>query len=149
GRRIYVGADITVFYPGQKGFTPDVIAVADVDPGRRDSWMVSFERKGVDLAVEVDYQGSRRKDFVDNVKRYDGVALREYFAYDMDRRLLRAYRLPGPGARYEAIPPREGRFHSSVLDLDVALEVDHVRFHLGGAVLVGETEAVASLQQML
>src|SRR5262245_57777059 len=55
GRRVYVGADITVFYPGQKGFTPDVIAVADVEPGQRDAWMVSDERRGIDLCFEVHY----------------------------------------------------------------------------------------------
>ena len=41
GRRTYVGADIAVFYPGKKGFTPDVIAVNDVEPRSRDCWMVS------------------------------------------------------------------------------------------------------------
>lgn len=35
GRRIYVGAEIKVFYPGEKGFTLDVIAVTDVDPRPR------------------------------------------------------------------------------------------------------------------
>jgi hypothetical protein len=149
GRRIYVGADITVYYPGKKGFTPDVIAVTDVDPGRRDSWMVSVERKGVDLAFEVHYQGDRRKDFIENPKRYAALGIREYFAHDMERRLLRAYRLPRPGAAYEAIPPREGRFHSTVLDLDIALEGDQVRFYVGGAVLLSEAETVTNLQRLL
>jgi Uma2 family endonuclease len=149
GRRIYVGADITVFYPGKKGFTPDVIAVADVEPGRRDSWMVSVERKGVDLAFEVHYQGNRRKDFIANTKRYAALGIREYFAHDMKRRILRAYRLPRPGAGYEPIPLHEGRFHSTVLDLDIALELDHVRFYVGGAVLVSEAETVTNLQRML
>jgi hypothetical protein len=59
GRRIYVGADIKVYYPGKKGFTPDVIAVTDVDPRMRDCWMVSQEGKGIELAFEVHYDRRR------------------------------------------------------------------------------------------
>src|SRR5262249_25024454 len=40
GRKIYVGADITVYYPGKKGFTPDVLAVNEVNSNPRDCWMV-------------------------------------------------------------------------------------------------------------
>jgi Uma2 family endonuclease len=149
GRRIYVGADIKVYYPGKKGFTPDVIAVNDVDARQRDCWMVSKEGKGVDLAFEVHYKGDWRKDFVTNVKKYAALGIREYFIYDLRRELLKAYRLPKSGAAYEPIPPRGGRFRSRVLELDVALEAGEVRFYEGGAILVTETELVGKLEKMV
>jgi Uma2 family endonuclease len=149
GRRIYVGADIKVYYPGRKGFTPDVIAVTDVDGGQRDCWMVSQEGKGVDLAFEVHYEGDRRKDFETNVVRYAALGIQEYFAYDLRREILKGYRLPRAGADYAPIPFRAGRLGSRVLDLDVALEEGQVRFYQGGALLVTETEIVGKLEHML
>jgi Uma2 family endonuclease len=149
GRRIYIGANIKVYYPDAKGFTPDVIAVTDVDPGRRDCWMVSQEGKGVDLAFEVHYKGNRYKDLQGNVEKYASLGIHEYFVYDIRRRLLKAYELPRGGAKYLPIPPRAGRFHSRMLELDVALEDEEVRFYLGEAILVTETETVTKLQHML
>jgi hypothetical protein len=150
GRRIYVGADITVYYPGAKGFTPDVIAVTDVDPGKRDCWMVSKEGKGVDLAFEVHYKGEWKKDFVSNVKKFAGYRIHEYFIHDVRRHLLRGYRLPAAaGAEYELIPSRAGRLHSSVLELDLALENGQVRFYQGGAILVTSTELIGKLESMV
>ncbi|MFT3775960.1 MAG: Uma2 family endonuclease [Minicystis sp.] len=149
GRRIYVGADIKVYYPGQKGFTPDVIAVIDADPRSRDCWMVSQEGKGVDLAFEVHYKGDRKKDFVTNVKKFAALGIREYFIYDINRAILRAHRLPRPGAPYELIAPQAGRFRSTVLDLEVSLEKGVVRFYKDGAMLVSEPEMVDKLEQMI
>src|SRR4051794_15824865 len=48
GGRVYVGAERKMFYPGEKGFTPDIIVVTDVSTQKRDCWMVSKEGKGVD-----------------------------------------------------------------------------------------------------
>jgi Uma2 family endonuclease len=149
GRRIYVGADIKVYYPGRKGFTPDVIAVADVDPGPRDCWMVSKEGKGVDLAFEVHYKGDRKKDFRTNVERFAAVGIPEYFIYDIRRAVLVGYRLPRRGAAYQPIPPRRARLPSEILGLDVALEEDRVRFYFGAAALVPSTETVTKLEHML
>jgi hypothetical protein len=148
-RRIYVGADIKVYYPGQKGFTPDVIAVTEVEPGQRDCWMVSKEGKGVDLAFEVHYRGDWRKDFVVNVKKYAALGIREYFIHDLRREILRAYRLPRGAAQYELIPPQVGRLRSQVLELDVALEAGQVRFYEGGAIVVTEAELIGKLERMI
>lgn len=150
GRRIYVGADIKVYYPGHKGFTPDVIALADVDPRPRDCWMVSLEGKGVDLALEVHYLGDWDKDFVKNVKKYAALGVREYFVYDIRRETLKGYSLPHESAKhYQPIQPRVGRLRSSVLDLDLTVEAGRLRFYLGAAQLVTETELIGKLEQMV
>jgi Uma2 family endonuclease len=149
-RRTYVGADIAVFYPGKKGFTPDVIAVNDVDQRPRDCWMVSAEGKGIDLALEVHYKGDWRKDFVKNVKKYAAFGVREYFIYDIRRGLLRGYELPHDGAsEYALISAHVGRFRSNVLDLDLALEGGQLRFYRDGAMLITDREIVGKLEQMV
>ncbi|WP_044988408.1 Uma2 family endonuclease [Sorangium cellulosum] len=150
GRRIYVGAEIKVYYPGEKGFTPDVIAVTDVDPGPRLCWMVSAEGKGIDLAIEVHYAGDWRKDFVDNVVRYAALGIREYFVYDIPRGHIRGYRLPSTGVRrYESIPSRIGRYRSEVLELELTVESGRLRFYADTAELVTASELVGKLERMI
>lgn len=150
GRRMYVGAEIKVFYPGEKGFTPDVIAVADVDQHPRNCWMVSREGKGVDLALEVHYEGDWRKDFVDNVAKYASLGIHEYFIYDVRRGQVRGHRLPRSGpVSYEVIPSRAGKYRSDVLDLELAVEGGRLRFYLGTAELITATEMVDKLERMV
>jgi len=150
GRRIYVGAEIEVYYPGEKGFTPDVIAVADVDPGPRKSWMVSREGKGIDLALEVHSLGHRRKDMVTNVARYASLGISEYFVYDIPREVLKGYRLPPPRARaYQVIRPKSGHHRSEVLDLELALEGGRLRFYAGTAELITTAELAIKLEKMV
>jgi hypothetical protein len=149
-RRIYVGAEIKVFYPGEKGFTPDVLAVTDVDPGPRTCWMVSRERKGIDLALEIHFLGNRRKDLVTNVARYASLGISEYFVYDIPRAQLRGYRLPPSGPRgYEIVRPKRGRHRSEVLDLELALEGGRLRFYAGTAELVTAAELALKLEKMV
>ncbi|MGK4005446.1 Uma2 family endonuclease [Sorangium sp. So ce1036] len=150
GRRIYVGAEIKVYSPGEKGFTPDVIAVADVDPGPRQCWMVSAEGKGVDLALEVHHAGDWRKDFVRNVAKYAALGIREYFVYDIPRGHIKGHRLPSTGVRrYESIPSRAGRYRSEVLDLELTVESGRLRFYAGTAELVTSGELVGKLERMV
>ena len=41
-----------MYYPGERMFSPDLIAVVDVDPHPRDHWSVSAEGRGLDVARE-------------------------------------------------------------------------------------------------
>lgn len=136
GRSIYVGVDITVFYPGEKGFTPDLIAIRDVPAGPRDCWMVSREGRGVELALEVHSRGSWRKDFVDNVEKYARMGILEYFIFDVHRRHLVGYRLAAGERRYESLRPALGRLSSQVLGLDLIVEEGALRFYHGTAALL-------------
>src|SRR5512138_1630435 len=43
GRKVYLSAELPVYYPGERMFAPDVIAVLDVEPHQRSSWVVSHE----------------------------------------------------------------------------------------------------------
>ncbi len=53
GRKIYLSSELGVFYPGVARFAPDVLAVLDVEPGDRMSWVVAKEGKGLDFVLEV------------------------------------------------------------------------------------------------
>src|SRR6185503_4110611 len=48
-RKIYISSELGVFYPGEARFSPDVLAVLDVELRERDRWVVVDEGKGLDL----------------------------------------------------------------------------------------------------
>ena len=146
-RRVYVGMDLTVYYPGQPRFAPDVLAVFDVDPGPRDKWVVSAEGKGLDFALEVLVSGSRRKDLEDNVRFYAALGIPEYFVYDRGRRRLSGFQLAAGGARaYEPLVPQHGHFVSNVLGLNLVIEEERLRFYAGNAPLLDAAELIARLE---
>jgi hypothetical protein len=69
GRRVYFASELPVYYPGEKMFAPDVIAVFDVETRSRMHWTVSAEGKGIDFAMEVLWAGRSKKDLEENVTR--------------------------------------------------------------------------------
>jgi Uma2 family endonuclease len=156
GRKVYISSNLPVFYPGERSFAPDVLAVRDVEPHDREKWVVDLEGKGLDLAIEVHVSGNREKDEVDNVERYAQLGIEEYFFFDRKRRILCGYRLPGdhdpkaPKRRaYQPIIPQEGRLPSDVLGLDLMLEGDRLRFYHGSATVLEADELIAKLGSAL
>jgi Uma2 family endonuclease len=153
GRVIYLAEEMAVVYPGKQVFTPDVLAVLDVeepDDDARMAWVVADEGRGLDLALEVLHRGDRKKDLVDNVERYASLGIAEYFVYDWGKQQLHGYRLASPDARrYERIVPQSGRYHSSVLGLDLVLERGSLRFYLGMAELIGSADLIDRLTGMV
>jgi Uma2 family endonuclease len=133
-RRVYLSSNLLVYYPNERVFAPDLIAVLDVDPHLRDRWVVSHEGKGLDLALEVMYRGDDRKDLERNVEWYARLGIPEYFLFDRKRMTLRGWALPRPDARrYEPLLPQAGRWPSRVLGLELGLEGDRLRFFFGTA----------------
>jgi Uma2 family endonuclease len=98
-RRIYLAAELPVYYPAEPRFAPDLLAVLDVEDADRDKWVVSTEGKGLDWVLEVHVGGDRKKDAELNVARYARLGVPEYFLYDRARNRLAAYRLASPDAR--------------------------------------------------
>jgi Uma2 family endonuclease len=146
--QVYVGAERKVLYPGQKGFTPDIIAVVGVSPHKRDCWMVSHEGRGVDVIIEVHYKGDWRKDFVNNVTRYAQLGVPEYFIFNARHGALTAYHLPEGGAEYVPMRRRAGRYHSAKLGLDVAVRRGKLRFFHETARLPTPDELIAELEDI-
>jgi Uma2 family endonuclease len=156
GRRIYISSNLPVFYPGERRFAPDVMAVRDVEPHDREKWVVASEGKGLDWALEVHVSGDREKDEVLNVERYARLGIEEYFYFDRRRLLLRGYRLPAEGEPskssrrvYQPIVPQEGRLTSRVLGLDLMVERDRLRFYYGMASVPEADELIARLGSAL
>ena len=153
GRVIYLAEELAVLYPGERGFTPDILAVSDVpqpDDDPRMAWVVTDEGKGLDLVLEVLHHGNRKKDLVDNAERYARLGIPEYFIYDRARQQVHGYRLPGLGAtRYQRVIPQFGRHGSQVLGLDLAVEHGKLRFFYGMSELFGSDELIGRLKSMV
>jgi Uma2 family endonuclease len=153
GRVVYLAEELAVLYPGEKPFSPDILAVLDVEPSEDDermSWMVVDEGKGPDLVIEVLHRGNRDKDLVENVVRYARLGISEYFVYDRARQQIHGYRLPEPGApRYQRILPRLGHCRSRVLGLDLAILGNTLRFLSGEATLPLSADLITRLQGMV
>ncbi len=149
GRRVYVTSEIAVYYPGEPRFAPDVLAVLDVDPHDRNTWVVEKEGKGLDFVLEVHVAGDFSKDHVTNVARYARLGIAEYFLFDRGRGSLYGYRLPAGRRVYERIVPQLGRFTSGVLGLDLALIDGKLRFIAGDAAVPQTVELLAQIGGML
>jgi Uma2 family endonuclease len=141
GRRVYLSSELPVYYPGARMFAPDLIAVCDVEPHERMRWVVAHEGKGLDLALEVTLEGSRKKDLEENVARFAELGIPEYFVFDRRSRRLHGWRLEGKRA-YVPIVPQAGRWRAEVLGLDLGVEGDRFRFYAGSAVLPEAAELV-------
>lgn len=148
-RRIYLAAELPVYYPAEPRFAPDLLAGLDVDDHERDSWIVSKEQRGLDWVLEVHVGGDRKKDAERNVARYARVGIAEYFVYDRARNRLQAFRLAPETQTYTAIVPQHGKYASAVLGLEVQVESDRLRFYAGTALLLESDEIIARLERML
>ncbi|MDC0741925.1 Uma2 family endonuclease [Polyangium mundeleinium] len=153
GRRIYLAEELNVLYPGERAFCPDILAVLDVpqpEDDERMAWVVADEGRGLDLVIEVLYEGHRKKDLVDNVERYARLGIPEYFVYDRKKQQLHGYRFPSPEARrYQRIVPQGGRYASAVLGLDLAIENGKLEFFYGMAALFGTEDLIGRLKGMM
>lgn len=153
GRVIYLAEELSVFYPNERAFTPDILAVRDVaesEDDERTAWVVAGEGRGIDLAIEIVFEGERAKDLVHNVERYARLGIAEYFVYDRKRQNLFGYHLPSPEARrYQRIIPQGGRHGSAVLGLDLAIVNGKLEFFYGMSEIFGSDDLIARLQMMM
>jgi Uma2 family endonuclease len=152
GRVVYVAEEMSVVYPGERAFSPDVLAVLEVPQPEDDprlSWVVVDEGKGIDLAFEVLHHGDRNKDLVRNVAWYARLGIPEYFVYDRGQQRIHGYRLAEGGGRYDRIVPQAGRFASRVLGLDLAIQDGKLRFFQGMAELFDTENLIGRLNGMV
>jgi Uma2 family endonuclease len=149
-RRVYLSAELPVYYPDEPMFAPDLLAVLDVEAHERMSWVTSHEHKGLDFVLEINVSGDRKKDFEDNVVRYARLGIPEYFALDVPRTRLVGWRLASPDAgSYVPIVPQSGRWASRVLELDLSIEGGQLRFFHGTAPLPDARELIVRLSSMV
>ena len=149
GRGVYLGSELPVYYPGERVFAPDLIAVLDVDPHPRERWAVSQEKRGVDLALEITLHGDPKKDLERNVVLFARLGIPEYFVLDARTSRLIGYRLAPGDSTYTPVVPQGGRWTSKVLGLDLSLEAGRVRFFHGSAALPEASELIVRLEGMM
>lgn len=131
GRRMYIAGNLPIYYPGERMFSPDLIAVDNAEQRQRDSWIVDAEGQGLDVAIEIVVRGDRKKDLERNVERYAGLGIPEYYLFDRRRMTLAAWELDG--GRYRRRVPQNGRYESPILGLELWLDGDRLRFSVGDA----------------
>lgn len=149
GRRVYLAAELPIYYPAENRFAPDLLAVVDAEPHKRDKWVVSAEGKGLDFVLEVHVGGDRKKDAEHNVERYARLRIPEYFIYDAGKQKLWGYRLARPGARkYVPLKPVKGRLASERLGLELQVEAEQLRFYSGGTQLPESAELIDQLKKL-
>ncbi len=153
GRAVYLAEEMTVVYPGEPTFAPDLLAVVGVEEPEEDerlAWVVADEGRGPDLVIEVLFRGDRNKDLVENVERYAHLGIPEYFVYDRRRQQLHGYRLPTVEARrYQRIVPQMGRYSSAVLGLDLSIQRGRLRFFQGMAELFDTPELLGRITGLM
>jgi len=152
GRRIYLAEEMSVLYPLEAPFSPDILAVLDVEEPEDDqrmAWVVADEGKGIDWVLEVLWAGDRKKDLVDNVERYARLGIQEYFVYDRRNQRIHGYRLEADATRYQPILAQGGLYRSKILGVDLAVVKDSLRFFQGSAELFDTENMINRLQGMV
>jgi Uma2 family endonuclease len=150
-RKVFLGKELIVLYPGARRFCPDLFAVFDVEKSELErrslmSWVVAREGRGLDFVLEVHVGGNRKKDAVRNVAFYASLGIPEYFIYDRQREHLFGYRLASPEDRhYQPILPQDGAYPSAVLGLDLRIDGARLRFYVGSARLPDADEYIDRL----
>ncbi|MBI4817502.1 MAG: Uma2 family endonuclease [Deltaproteobacteria bacterium] len=140
---------MAVYYPDEPRIVPDLLAVLDADDHKRNTWVVSFEGRGLDFILEVHVAGHRRKDTIRNTATYARLGIREYFIFDQPTGALWGHRL-GPGASvYSAIVPSGFGLSSAVLSLDLAVVGSALKFYAGTAQLPGADQLIQRLESMV
>ena len=149
GATVYVGSELTVYYPDEDRFAPDLFAVRDVPTHRRQKWVVDAEGRGLECVLEVLVTGDRRKDLLRNVSRYARLGILEYFVFDHSRRTLFGWRLPDKAiGLYREIPARTGWFYSEVLGMELTVQGDRLRFRRGNAELLTPAEEIERIEDL-
>lgn len=150
GVRVYLGSELPTYYPDEDVFAPDLLAVLEVESHERDAWVVSAEGKGLDFVLEVHVSGQRKKDLEENVARYARLGIPEYFVFLPREKRLVGHRLQEGNARtYRPVLPQGGRWSSSVLGLELALDDGRLRFYSGTAPLPDARELIDTLASMV
>jgi Uma2 family endonuclease len=127
-QRVYVGADLMVYYQEgvpQRFVAPDVFVVLDCDPGMRRTFKTWEEGRAPNVVFEITSKYSKREDEIIKPQKYALLGVSEYFLYDPEGEYLNppliGYRLVG--SAFERIEPNDrGLLESRALG--ITLQID-------------------------
>jgi Uma2 family endonuclease len=150
GRGLFLASNLLIEYPEEPGFAPDLVAVVDVPVGEeRTSWHVEREGRGIDLALEVLFNGDQKKDLRGNVERYARLGIPEYFVFDGKRSRISAWRLPPGQERYAPIVPQSGAYPSQVLGVEFAVVEGRLRVFQDGLEVASAEDEIGRLGRLV
>ena len=149
-RGLFLASNLLIEYLDEPGFAPDLVAVVDVPLGEeRTSWNVPREGRGLDLALEVLFNGDQKKDLRGNVERYARLGIPEYFVFDGKRSRIAAWRLPPGQDRYAPIVPQYGAYPSQVLGVEFAVVEGRLRVFQDGLEVASAEDEIGRLVRLV
>jgi Uma2 family endonuclease len=125
-QHVYVGSDLVLHYvegDPSRHIAPDVFVVLDCDPRERSSFKIWEEKRVPNVVIEVTSKSTCREDEYTKPNIYTQIGVEEMFLFDPTGKFLKK---PLQGFRFEGeerikIIERNGRLHSSVLNMDLCL----------------------------
>lgn len=132
---LYVMGNMFVYFLDALGtlrrVAPDVFAVRGVTKEDRRVYAVEHEGKAPDFVIEFTSKKTKNTDTSKKLKIYSWLGVKEYFLFDplgdyLKPRLI-GYELAG--GQYARMNLLKSRLHSNVLDLDLAIDGDDLRFN--------------------
>lgn len=135
--------ELLVLYPPAAGrkparVVPDNMVVIHGGPvGRMRSLALPFEAIRPFMVLEYVSEDDRRKDYADNMRRYErDLRTPYYLLFEPDRAALALYHLPDRKTKFVAIGPNEaGRLPVPDLELEIGLVGGWARYWFRGVLL--------------
>jgi Uma2 family endonuclease len=150
---VHVFNELLVQYPPMRGkrlgqVCPDNMVVIHPEPiDAEGSYDVPLQPARPFWMLEYVSKGTKRKDYVDNMRRYErDLKVPYYLLFDPRKQKLTLYR--HNGKRYVAVKPNdEGRLAVPELDLEMAILDEWVRFWYKGEMLPLPAELLQALDE--
>ena len=133
--KMYVIGNVFVYFLNESGklsrVAPDIFAVRGVSKEERRVYALEKEGKSPELIIEFTSKKTRKTDLVKKRGLYAWLGVKEYFIFDpygehLEPRLMG---LKWQKGKYVKMTSSHSRFFSAVLDLEVAIEGENLRFY--------------------
>jgi hypothetical protein len=129
---------------------PDNLVVVHNAPIRgTGSFNTPFEDTKPFMALEYVSEGTERKDYVDNMRRYErDLKVPYYLLFEPDKKQVVLFKLPAGKKKYASVRPnRDDRLAVPELELEAGMLDDWVRFWFRGKLLPLPAELAAELAE--
>ncbi|SRR5581483_8534154 len=129
---------------------PDNLVVVHDAPIRgTGSFNTPFEDAKPFMALEYVSEGTERKDYVDNMRRYErDLKVPYYLLFEPDKKQVVLFKLPAGKKKYASVRPnRDDRLAVPELELEAGMLDDWVRFWFRGKLLPLPAELANELEE--
>jgi Uma2 family endonuclease len=126
---------------------PDnLIVLHDRELNGTGSFNTPFEQAQLFMALEYVSEESHRKDYMENMEKYEQVRMPYYLLFEPEKKLLTLYRLSVRAGKFVSVKPNAAdRLPIQKLELEVGLYDDWMRFWFRGQLLPMPAELAETL----